>query len=378
MNVLHVTGPARFGGIERLVLDLANVQHHTPGMSTGVLFTNTEGEFIEKFAQKKLTCYSAGLAGGYDVSPNKYRKVLDLFRQYQVLHFHGFNPLLATCAAASGKPVVYTEHGNFAIGRKTGIAGAVKSALLSVFLNRFADYVTFNSGFTRGIAEARYGLQDTPGSVVYNGIAVDEIAGSTRPIDPAIAGKLESRFVVGTSSRFAGFKRIDRLIDAFATFQHGKPDAMLLLVGDGALRADLERQVEGHRISEKTIFTGYRNNVADYQDSMDVCVFPSASEPFGLAAVETLLLGKPTIICHDGGGLVEVVGGLSPADVVNGVGGIAERLEYYYRNRDGIGAGAAARKGYASKFSIEETAAAFLRIYQNVVTGKTRSSHVRN
>jgi glycosyltransferase involved in cell wall biosynthesis len=206
-------------------------------MSTGVLFTNTEGEFIEKFTQKKLTCYSAGLAGGYDVSPNKYRKVLDLFRQYQVLHFHGFNPLLATCAAASGKPVVYTEHGNFAIGRKTGIAGAVKSALLSVFLNRFADYVTFNSGFTRGIAEARYGLQDTPGSVVYNGIAVDEIAGSTRPIDPAIAGKLESRFVVGTSSRFAGFKRIDRLIDAFATFQHGKPDAMLLLVGDGALRA---------------------------------------------------------------------------------------------------------------------------------------------
>lgn len=378
MNVLHVTGPARFGGIERLVLDLTTVQHHRSGISAGVLFTSTEGEFIDKFAHKGLTHYSADLAGGYDFSPGKYRRVLHLFRRYQILHFHSFNPLLAACAVASGKFIVYTEHGNFAFGRKTGIADRVKSILLNVFLNRFVDHVTFNSGFTRGVAEKRYDFRATPRSVVHNGIAIDEIAPAADRIDAAVAEKLKGKFVVGTTSRLAGFKRIDRLISAFAKFQRDKPDVALLLVGDGVLRPSLEKLAQQCHMAETAVFAGYRGNVYDYQDRMDVCVFPSAMEPFGLAAVETMLLGKPTIICNDGGGLVEIIGGFKSSDIAEGVDGIAERLNYYYARREEIKSEAPARKKYASKFKIEDTAAEFIGIYQKILSGQKRCRHVRN
>jgi glycosyltransferase involved in cell wall biosynthesis len=231
------------------------------------------------------------------------------------------------------------------------------------------DYITFNSEFTQKISENRYGLGNVPRSVIYNGVDIDGITRPPSQIENTIARLLSGKFVVGTSSRFVGFKRIDRLIDAFAEFQHDKPDTMLLLVGEGVLRSELERRVRNLKISEKIIFAGYRSNVFDYQRKMDVCVFPSETEPFGIAAVETLLLGKPTLISADGGGLVEVVGGFSHDDVANDVRAMADRLNYYYCHRDQIDGRAGERMKYASKFNIEDTADQFLRIYQKTSSG---------
>jgi glycosyltransferase involved in cell wall biosynthesis len=282
---------------------------------------------------------------------------------------HSFNPFLATSAVASGRPIVYTEHGNFAFGRKIGMTDILKSKLLKLFLNSYVDYITFNSEFTQKISENRYGLGNVPRSVIYNGVDIDGITRPPNQIENTIARLLSGKFVVGTSSRFVGFKRIDRLIDAFAEFQHDKPDTMLLLVGEGVLRSELERRVRNLKISEKIIFAGYRSNVFDYQRKMDVCVFPSETEPFGIAAVETLLLGKPTLISADGGGLVEVVGGFSHDDVANDVRAMADRLNYYYCHRDQIDGRAGERMKYASKFNIEDTADQFLRIYQKTSSG---------
>ena len=378
MNVLHVTGKAQFGGIQRLVLDLAECQMKCQEIPVGVLFSMADGEFLDKFTRSGLTLYSAGLSGGYDVAPRKYRRVLDIFRQYRVLHFHGFNPFLAACAITSGSYLVYTEHGNFAFGRKTGVADVIKSRLLKYFLNSHIDHITFNSAFTRSVAEKRYGLRNTPRSIVYNGVDIDGITGSPGQIEDATAALLKGKFVVGTTSRFAGFKRIDRLINAFAAFQGGKPDAVLLLVGDGALRADLEQLVDKLQISDKAIFAGYKENVFDYQRRMDVCVFPSETEPFGIAAVEAMLLGKPTIISNDGGGLVEVVGGFSRDDVVSDVQGLAARLDYYYQHREKLAEHAGDRTKHAAKFNIEDTAVQFLSIYQKAPANVRYPRHVRN
>jgi glycosyltransferase involved in cell wall biosynthesis len=132
-----------------------------------------------------------------------------------------------------------------------------------------------------------------------------------------------------------------------------------------ALRTDLERLVDKLQISDNSIFSGYKGNAFDYQQRMDVCVFPLESESFGIAAVETILLGKSTIICHDGDGLVEVVGEHSRKDVVSDIQGMVGRFnDYYYHHRDKIADGAVDRTRYASRFTIEDTAAQFLSIYQ--------------
>src|SRR5690606_19063250 len=124
-------------------------------------------------------------------------------------------------------------------------------------------------------------------------------------------------------------KRVDRLIEGFARFQDGR-EAMLLIVGDGVERAALEARVDDLEIRAKTLFAGYQREVQAYQAAMDVCVFPSQNEPFGLVAVETLALGKPTVVFADGGGICEIVAGLDPSDVVENSDALAKRLAYYY------------------------------------------------
>ena len=122
-------------------------------------------------------------------------------------------------------------------------------------------------------------------------------------------------------------------------------------------------------LRDVVVFTGFRQNVADLQRQMDVCVFPSETEPFGLVAVETLSLGKPTIVMNDGGGITEIVNRHNPADVVDGVDGLVCRLNEYYENRDRIEVDAAARKSVARFFDIGRMAQEMCRVYESVLGG---------
>lgn len=369
MRILHIVGSGGFGGIERLVLDLARVQKRTDGCDIDVLFSDIEERSVVEFSAAGLQCHSANLRSGYDVSPAKYSFVRSLCLRSDIIHFHSYSPLFVAASIRSRRPIVFTMHGNyFGLGRKPAMAERVKSALLKRFLNRHVDFVAFNSNFVRGLSENRYDLRNVARTTVYNGVDLTSIQGARKPLEPGLADRLRGRFVVGTSSRFAVFKRIDRLIDGFAEFQRNKPDALLLLVGDGVLRHDFEQKARVLGISDKTVFTGYRQNVHDFQDAMDICVFPSESEPFGLAAVETLSLGKPTIIFSDGGGLVEIVAGCVRDDVVTDVANLSARLERYYRDRETISRDSARRRDCAARYDIRKTASEYSRIYRNLVS----------
>lgn len=368
VKVLHILWSAHFGGIERLVLDLATVQLNNPEIQIGILFGKKEGEFLEKFGKTGLTCYSINLKSGYDISPWKYLRAIQVFRNYDILHVHSFNPFLASCAVISRKKIFYTDHGSGSgIGRKRTYADYLKGIFLKIFLNSQVDYISFNSYFTKKIAEKRYGLNGVNRSVVYNGIAFRNVLISLKDVEQSILDKLRGKFVVGTASRFAGMKRIDRLIRAFAEFQKDR-DTVLLLVGDGPLFDELEQLVKALKLSEKAIFTGFRDNVQAFQNLMDVCVFPSESEPFGLVAVETLSLGKPTIVFQDGGGIIEVVGGFSQDDIVKNVQHLIERLNFYYDHRDEITECAQRRKEYSQKFDINNMTSEINIIYKHLLS----------
>lgn len=365
MKILHVVGTAHFGGIGRLVLDLTRAQLGD-GLDVGILFYRAEGEMLEFFSQLGVPMHSANLRSGYDMSPMKLAKIMKIYRDYDLLHFHAFNPAFAMAAALGKKKVVFTEHGNFAFGRIESRADRIKKHLMRVYLNGFCHFVTFNSEFTMRVAVQRYGLEHTPKAVVYNGIHLEQQkdgAGTVLPEHRLLSGK----FVVGTSSRFAGFKRIDRLIRAFAGFRKNKDDVVLLLVGDGEKRKELEELVAETSISGITVFTGYRPNVSAYQAAMDVFVVPSENEPFGLVALEAYSVGTPAVAFEDGGGVVEVISGYSRADVVKDHDAMIDRLNYYYQNRNSLSHDAPSRIDYVKKFDASVMSSAFSKIYKTVL-----------
>src|ERR1700747_1214989 len=89
-------------------------------------------------------------------------------------------------------------------------------------------------------------------------------------------------------------KRADRSIDAVAELCRAGIEARLVVVGDGPLRARLQRQAARLPID----FTGFisdRHTVAALLASADVALAPGPHETFGLAALESLACGTPVV-----------------------------------------------------------------------------------
>ena len=90
-------------------------------------------------------------------------------------------------------------------------------------------------------------------------------------------------------------KRADRSIDAVAALCEAGVRARLVVVGDGPLRARLQRQAAKLPID----FTGFvsdRHSVAEMLATADVALAPGPHETFGLAALESLACGTPAVV----------------------------------------------------------------------------------
>ncbi len=100
---------------------------------------------------------------------------------------------------------------------------------------------------------------------------------------------------VAALDRAHHFKGLERLLQAIAL---APPDVWLLVVGDGELRAEYQRQAATLGIAERTVFAGAIDHQALplFFRSADLTVLPSAPpESFGLVLIESLACGTPVI-----------------------------------------------------------------------------------
>jgi alpha-1,6-mannosyltransferase len=90
-------------------------------------------------------------------------------------------------------------------------------------------------------------------------------------------------------------KHAHRSIDTVAALRNSGVDARLVVVGEGPLRARLERQAARLPV-DFTGFIGCRDTVATILASADVALAPGPHETFGLAALEALACGTPAVV----------------------------------------------------------------------------------
>jgi len=95
--------------------------------------------------------------------------------------------------------------------------------------------------------------------------------------------------------RLSAEKDVARLKELFPAV----PGMRLAIVGDGPMRAELERQFEG----TATVFTGYLRGteLASAYASADLFVLPSQTETLGLVLLEAMAAGCPVVACRAGG-----------------------------------------------------------------------------
>ena len=108
---------------------------------------------------------------------------------------------------------------------------------------------------------------------------------------PGVSGPL-----FGTVGRLAEQKNHVFLLNIFADIIRNEPTAFLVIIGEGPLRAILERKARELNISSRILFAGSVSNVAAYLKAFDVFLMPSLYEGLPLSAVEAQAAGLPTLL----------------------------------------------------------------------------------
>ena len=91
------------------------------------------------------------------------------------------------------------------------------------------------------------------------------------------------------------------LIDAFPQVLLHRPEARLLLAGDGELREAYERRAEELKIHRRVHFLGWREDVSDLLEAVDLFALPSLNEGMGRAALEAMAAGLAVVATRVGG-----------------------------------------------------------------------------
>jgi len=181
--------------------------------------------------------------------------------------------------------------------------------------------------------------------------------------------------VVGNVAALAPHKGQKHLIAAAKLVVRDVPDARFLIVGEGELKDQLERQIKHLALERHVFLTGFRADALRLMKSFDIFAMSSVTEGLGSAVLEAMACGLP-IVSTRAGGLPEVVADgetgllVPPHDepalaqaIVALLGDAALRASM----------GAAGRLRVVDAFSIETMVAKTLDVYKNRV--KTRDSH---
>lgn len=110
------------------------------------------------------------------------------------------------------------------------------------------------------------------------------------------APKPDGTYRIGTLSYLDARKRIDLLIRSFL---EAGIDGELVIAGEGQDRRRLEALAGGDR---RIRFLGFlpEEKTPDFFNSLDLFVFPTRIEGYGLPIVEAMACGKPVIVLDDG------------------------------------------------------------------------------
>jgi glycogen(starch) synthase len=136
-------------------------------------------------------------------------------------------------------------------------------------------------------------------TVIPNGIESLTIERKVEEFFPELRQK-RYIFSIGRIVKEKGFETI---IEAAALAKEKAMDCSFIVAGKGPMLQAYQQQISERKLTNHVAFIGY---ITDEQRNAlihgsELTVIPSLYEPFGIAALETMVMGKPTVVSNTGG-----------------------------------------------------------------------------
>jgi glycosyltransferase involved in cell wall biosynthesis len=312
------------------------------------------------------------------------RALLSLYRFFRrerpaLVHLHLLKARLLGGLAArwAGVPVVVeTFHGTLLVGYYSAPMTRLLTWLERWLARRMDAVVAVSPAVARELAAARI-ASDARVHVIPLGLDLERFrAGAARPTLRRTLGLGADAPLVGTVGRLVPIKGMDAFIDAAAQIKRSLPTAHFVIVGDGALRAGLERRARSAGLGGQVHFLGWRRDLEELYPDLDLIMLTSLNEGTPVSIIEAMATGRAVVATRVGGVLdvVEdgVTGVLTPPRDPGALAAAAVALLADPERRRRMGE--AARSAVSSRYGVARLAEQVDALYRKLLAGRGQRS----
>jgi glycosyltransferase involved in cell wall biosynthesis len=291
------------GGAERLVVSMMRHRDRDRFDYEVAYVLKDRDTLVPQLRQSGVTVHSLGAVGNQDLRWTLRLRALLAEGDFDVMHSHlpyaaTLGRLVASTLPSRRPVLVYTEHSMW-----NKMALAIK-ALNRVSIGLDSRLIVVSEACRQSLPRRLRGRA----KVVEHGIELEPFrqAGLLRSeLRQAVRAELglgEDDLLVTTVAGLRWPKGYDILLPAARAVLDSGAAVRFVAVGDGPLRADLERQHAALALDDRFAFLGEREDVPRLLAGSDVFVLPSRQEGLPLALMEAVSSGLP-IVATDVGGL---------------------------------------------------------------------------
>lgn len=295
IRILHVIRLMNHGGVESMIMNLYRNIDRTKVQFDFVQNSNEPAVYDEEILALGGKIYHCPHYNGKNHFV--YTKWWHEFfknhaGEYPIVHGH-------LGSTASIYLSIAKKYGSYAIAHSHNTGGSWLYQIFSYPTRFIADYFFACS---KDAAILRYGKRvgdnENCCTVLKNAINAKrftfnkEIRQNTR----LELGVSDITVVTGHVGQFREQKNHKFLLEIFQQVNQILPDSVLLLVGDGPLRPQIEAEINEKALADKVILAGSQNDVWKYYQAMDVFVMPSHYEGLPVSMVEAQTAGLPCLV----------------------------------------------------------------------------------
>lgn len=301
--VLHVLASFALGGIETWLVHVLRNQGQSPVRHEFLLTKDEPGPYEAEVRAMGIVIHRLR----YDRNPvGWFFKVRRFFREHPgiaIVHTHGpghFASATLAAAKSAGIPA-RIAHSHEAKYLRANQQTLPRRMLRAASVEAVARVATRRIGIsdvaTQDIAGARW-RDDPATSVLLYGFDYSRNDGAQkRAEDLRSRLKIDRRAtVIGHVGRFDPVKNHELLVRAFTEFLKRVPEAVLVLVGIGGTRPEIEALCEQLGVKDKVRFAGITDDVPAYMAMFDLFVLPSFSEGLGIVCLEAQAAGTRSLV----------------------------------------------------------------------------------
>ena len=231
---------------------------------------------------------------------NVVRQILAVINKnsIDVLHAHDFRSNLygLLCAKISKKPIVTTCHGWIANNAK----GRLYVFIDKLLLRLFNKVITVSEDMKRQLL--KMGLKNERVEIIRNALIINDYKPDRNRQD--LRGELrigESEIIIGNIGRLSPEKGQDIFLLSASDVIRQHKNTHFLLIGKGEEENTLRELTNELDIDDHVHFIGYRADMQNVYNSLDLVVQSSYTEGMPNVILESLLMEVPVVATRVGG-----------------------------------------------------------------------------